>query len=189
MASMERSALLTRKDSTRSAVSAETVLRQARELVRQAEQLGRCSVRADDVAEVADHVAEASCRLANLTLELGQRRVDGVPAWVRRVPCPRDPLPHQATAYLEWLQLSRTPGTVRVHALALRRLVGFMGWPEPISGALSREVIRRHQVALAELLPNPQTRHGALVALRGFLSYAYGEGWLAEDLVAPGRNS
>jgi len=48
--------------------------------------------------------------------------------------------------------------------------------------AVDRDVLRRYQIELADVLPNPRSRARALVALRRFLAYAYDEGWIAPEL-------
>jgi site-specific recombinase XerD len=43
-------------------------------------------------------------------------------------------------------------------------------------------MLRRYQIELAAVLPNPRSRARALVGLRQFLRYAYEEGWLGAEL-------
>ncbi len=47
---------------------------------------------------------------------------------------------------------------------------------------VDRPMLRRYQIELADVLPNPRSRARALVALRRFLAYAYDEGWIAAEL-------
>ncbi|MFN2569205.1 MAG: tyrosine-type recombinase/integrase, partial [Candidatus Dormibacteria bacterium] len=51
-----------------------------------------------------------------------------------------------------------------------------------LCAAIDREMLRRYQVELADVLPNSRSRARSLVALRQFLSYAYDEGWTSSEL-------
>ena len=53
---------------------------------------------------------------------------------------------------------------------------------DDLCAAVDRSVLRRYQIELADVLPNPRSRARALVALRRFLAYAYDEGWIAPEL-------
>lgn len=104
--------------------------------------------------------------------------------WPARIPGPRDQLPAQVVEYLEWLTVvrNRPATTIRTYRQHLAKFVAFLGTnvdlrsPDVLEG-LDRAVLRRYQVELAGVLPHPRSRAGALVALRGFLSFAYDEGW------------
>ena len=69
---------------------------------------------------------------------------------------------------------------MRAYRQDLAKFVAFMRRREladSFTAAVDRGGLRRYQIELAEVLPNPRTRARALVALRQFLSYAYDEGW------------
>lgn len=110
-----------------------------------------------------------------------------LPAWRQAIPAPREALPAEVEEYLDWLrvQRNRSPATVRVYQESLRKFVGFMrsrGASNDICVALDRALLRRYQVELADVLPNPRTRARALVALRQFLAFAFDEGWIERNL-------
>jgi integrase/recombinase XerD len=84
------------------------------------------------------------------------------------------------------VQRNRPLTTVRAYRQDLAKFWAFArhaGLPaDDVARALDRARLRRYQVELAEVLPNPRTRARALVALRRFLAYAYDEGWTAAEL-------
>jgi integrase/recombinase XerD len=110
-----------------------------------------------------------------------------LPAWAERVPGPEDPLPERVQQFLDHLrvQRNRPPTTVRAYRYDLAKFVAFMrgrgGGDDPFAG-LDRAALRRYQIELADVLPNPRTRARALVALRQMLVYAYEEGWTPAEL-------
>jgi integrase/recombinase XerD len=112
------------------------------------------------------------------------RTVTG-PAWAVRIPGPSDPLPQQMQQYLEYLsvQHNRPATTVKAYRQDLAKFAAFMRKPRngSLCKAITRDVLRRYQIELAEVLPHARTRARALVALRRFLSYAYDEKWTAEE--------
>ena len=89
--------------------------------------------------------------------------------------------------FLDWLRIQRNrpTTTVRAYRQDLAKFVAFMRC-RPLSAdftaAVDRAALRRYQIELADVLPNPRTRARALVALRRFLSYAYDEGWSDGEL-------
>lgn len=110
-----------------------------------------------------------------------------VPQWSTRVAGPRDELPEQVEQFLDWqrIQRNRPATTVRAYRQDLAKFVAFMrgrGADEDVCSSLDRAVLRRYQIELADVLPNPRSRARALVALRRFLGYAYDEGWIAPEL-------
>jgi site-specific recombinase XerD len=130
-----------------------------------------------------------------------------LPAWVAQVPGPEQPLPVQVQQFLDHLrvQRNRPPTTVRAYRGDLAKFVAFArsrargqatvpapgpgndpgsaGAPaDDICAGLDRAALRRFQIELADVLPNPRTRARALVALRQFLGYAYDEGWTPAEL-------
>jgi integrase/recombinase XerD len=112
-----------------------------------------------------------------------------LPAWAAAVPGPSDPIHDDVEQYLAWLrvQRNRPATTARAYRQDLAKFAAFWRTRRPLDGGhllagLDREALRRYQVELAEILPNPRTRARALVALRQFLLYAHDEGWTAEDL-------
>jgi integrase/recombinase XerD len=110
------------------------------------------------------------------------------PAWLEQIPGPRDPLPDQVQQYLDMLRIQRNRPltTVRAYRQDLAKFVAFCRHADlprdHLAEALDRSHLRRYQIELAEVLPNPRTRARALVALRRFLAYAYDEGWTAAEL-------
>jgi integrase/recombinase XerD len=110
------------------------------------------------------------------------------PAWADTIPGPHDPLPEQLQQYLDMLRIQRNRPltTVRAYRQDLAKFWAFCrqaGLPaDAVAQSLDRAMLRRYQVELAEVLPNPRTRARALVALRRFLGYAYDEGWTAAEL-------
>jgi len=84
--------------------------------------------------------------------------------------------------------------TVRAYRQELAKFVAYLSTlvdvrsPDMLE-ALDRGVLRRYQVQLADVLPNPRSRSRSLVALRSFLNYAYDEGWtstlLSRQIVLP----
>jgi len=110
-----------------------------------------------------------------------------LPAWARSIPGPRDPLPDQVEQFLDWLRVQRNrPGTTaRAYRQDLAKFVAFLRTrplAENLVAAVDRAALRRFQIELAEVLPNPRSRARALVALRRFLTYAYDEGWIEQEL-------
>lgn len=102
------------------------------------------------------------------------------------MPSPSDPLPDQVQQYLDWLRIQRNrpATTVRAYRQDLAKFVAFQR-QRPGAGftaTIGRADLRRYQIELAEVLPNPRSRARALVALRRFLAYAYDEGWTTEEL-------
>jgi len=110
-----------------------------------------------------------------------------LPAWAAHVPGPQDPLPDEVEQFLDWMrvQRNRPATTVRAYRQDLAKFVAYMR-TRPIGdrfcSGLDRSVLRRYQIELADVLPNPRTRARALVALRRFLVYGYDEGWIAPEL-------
>ena len=109
------------------------------------------------------------------------------PAWASEIPGPADPMPDQVQQFLDWLRIQRNRPvtTVRAYRQDLTKFVAFMRrrpLGDDFTTAVDRAALRRYQIELAEVLPNPRTRARALVALRRFLSYAYDEGWTATEL-------
>jgi len=110
-----------------------------------------------------------------------------VPEWTARVPGPRDPLPDQVEQFLDWLrvQRNRPATTARAYRQDLAKFVAFMRTEplrEQFCTGVDRGLLRRYQIDLAAVLPNPRSRARALVALRRFLAYAYDEGWIATEM-------
>jgi integrase/recombinase XerD len=110
------------------------------------------------------------------------------PGWAAQIPGPSDPLPEQLQQYLDMLRIQRNrpATTVRAYRQDLAKFWAFCrhaGVPaDRLAESLDRARLRRYQIELAEVLPNPRTRARALVALRRFLGYAYDEGWTAAEL-------
>lgn len=105
--------------------------------------------------------------------------------WFAHIPGPRDRLPDQVEEWLEWLsvQRNRPMTTVRAYRQDIAKFVAFLDVRGPdILEAVDRALLRRYQVELAGLLPNPRTRARALVTLRSFLNFAFDEGWTATRL-------
>jgi integrase/recombinase XerD len=110
-----------------------------------------------------------------------------LPAWAGETPGPQDPLPDQVQQFLDWLRIQRNrpATTVRAYRQDLAKFVAFMRrrpLADGFTAAVDRACLRRYQIELADVLPNPRTRARALVALRQFLSYAYDEGWSDGEL-------
>ena len=113
----------------------------------------------------------------------------GRPAWARHIPGPREQLPPQVGSYLDWLSVERNrpDTTVRTYRQDLAKFVAFLSTtvdlrsPDVLEG-VDRAVLRRYQIELADVLPNPRTRNRSLVVLRNFLRFAYDEGWTAKEL-------
>jgi integrase/recombinase XerD len=110
------------------------------------------------------------------------------PAWADTIPGPHDPLPDQLQQFLDMLRVQRNRPltTVRAYRQDLAKFWAFArhaGVPaDHMARSLDRARLRRYQVELAEVLPNPRTRARALVALRRFLAYAYDQGWTSAEL-------
>jgi integrase/recombinase XerD len=84
------------------------------------------------------------------------------------------------------IQRNRPLTTVRAYRQDLAKFCAFCRAAgiarDDLAQTLDRARLRRYQVELAEVLPNPRTRARALVALRRFLAYAYDEGWTSAEL-------
>jgi integrase/recombinase XerD len=114
------------------------------------------------------------------------------PGWTAHVPGPHEPLPAALEDFVVWLrvQRNRPPTTVRAYRQDLAKFAAFMraagagpsAEPRAWLAGVDRALLRRYQVELADVLPNPRTRARALVGLRRFLSYAYDEGWTPGEL-------
>ncbi|HXZ98938.1 MAG TPA: tyrosine-type recombinase/integrase [Candidatus Binatia bacterium] len=109
------------------------------------------------------------------------------PRWTSQVPGPDQPLPDQVQQFLDHLRIQRNrpATTVRSYRSDLAKFVAFWQsrWAEQdLCGGLDRGRLRRYQIELADVLPNPRSRARALVALRQFLRYAYDEGWTPAEL-------
>ncbi|HET9051718.1 MAG TPA: tyrosine-type recombinase/integrase [Candidatus Dormibacteraeota bacterium] len=116
-------------------------------------------------------------------------RASRVPAWALSIPGRQDPLPEPVEDFLVWLrvQRNRPPTTVRAYRQDLAKFTAFVRDRRgPAEGSwldgIDRALLRRYQVELAEVLPNPRSRARALVGLRRFLSHAYDEGWTPLEL-------
>jgi integrase/recombinase XerD len=110
-------------------------------------------------------------------------------AWAQSIPGPSEALPDEVEQFLEWvlIERNRPATTVRAYRCDLAKFVAFLGChgyriDQHMDKASARVVLRRYQVELADVLPNPRTRARALVALRQFLAYACDEGWTDLDL-------
>ena len=108
-------------------------------------------------------------------------------AWAASIPGPSDPLPDQVQQYLDWLhiQKNRPLTTVRAYRQDIAKFVAFMRTrplEQSFCAAIDRSALRRYQIELADVLPNPRSRARALVAVRRFLGYAYDEGWTEFEL-------
>jgi integrase/recombinase XerD len=102
--------------------------------------------------------------------------------WSAHIPGPRDRLPDQIEEWLEWLsvQRNRPATTVRAYRQDIAKFVAFLDVRGPdILEGVDRALLRRYQIELAGVLPNPRTRARALVTLRSFLNFAFDEGWTA----------
>jgi site-specific recombinase XerD len=95
-------------------------------------------------------------------------------------------MPAQVEEWLEWLRVlrNRPMTTVRAYRQELAKFVAYLSTlvdvrSPDILEAVDRGVLRRYQMQLADVLPNPRSRARSLVALRSFLNYAYDEGWTA----------
>jgi integrase/recombinase XerD len=110
------------------------------------------------------------------------------PAWVAQIPGPQDPLPDQVQQFLDMLRIQRNRPltTVRAYRQDLAKFCAFCRAADVprdrLAESLERAMLRRYQIELADVLPNPRTRARALVALRRFLAYAYDEGWTSAEL-------
>ncbi|MGH9205300.1 MAG: tyrosine-type recombinase/integrase, partial [Acidimicrobiales bacterium] len=110
-------------------------------------------------------------------------------AWARHIPGPADPLPAQVEQWVLCLAVERNRPltTVRTYRQDVAKFVAFLSTmvdprsPDVLEG-VDRAVLRRYQLELAEVLPNPRSRNRALVALRSFLRFAYDEGWTMVEL-------
>ena len=111
------------------------------------------------------------------------------PAWAISIPGPSEKLPSEFEQFLDWLrvQRNRPDTTVRAYRQDLAKFVAFLATqvdlrsPDLLEG-LDRGVLRRYQMELAGVLPNPRTRSRVLSTLRTFLGFAYDEGWTAKEL-------
>jgi site-specific recombinase XerD len=123
---------------------------------------------------------------------LSQRRPNAphrsrLPAWVDQIPGPGDHLPDQVQQFLDYLhvQRNRPATTVRAYRQDLAKFVAFSRarqLADDLCAGVDRAMLRRYQIELAAVLPNPRSRARALVGLRQFLRYAYEEGWLGAEL-------
>ncbi|MFZ0128840.1 MAG: tyrosine-type recombinase/integrase [Candidatus Dormiibacterota bacterium] len=109
------------------------------------------------------------------------------PAWASNVPGPRDSLPDQVEQFLDWLRVqgNRPSTTVRAYRQDLAKFVAYLRTRprgDVLLAGVDRPLLRRYQIELADVLPNPRSRARALVALRRFLGYAYDEGWVTAEL-------
>ncbi len=103
-------------------------------------------------------------------------------------------MPAQFGTYLEWLSVERNRPrtTVRTYRQDLAKFVAFLSTtvdlrsPDVLEG-VDRAVLRRYQIELADVLPNPRTRNRSLVVLRNFLRFAYDEGWTDEGVEPAGH--
>jgi site-specific recombinase XerD len=113
----------------------------------------------------------------------------GRPVWAAHIPGPSDPLPAPIAQWLEDLAVvrNRPATTVRAYRQAVAKFVAYLSTlvdlrsPDLLE-ALDRSVLRKYQIELAGVNPNPRTRARDLVALRSFLSFAYDEGWTDKEL-------
>jgi integrase/recombinase XerD len=115
------------------------------------------------------------------TLRVPPSRDDHI-TWRDHIPGPRDRLPAQVEEWLEWLsvQRNRPATTVRAYRQDLAKFVAFLDVRGPdILEGVDRSVLRRYQLELAGVVPNPRTRARTLTALRSFLNFAFDEGWTA----------
>jgi integrase/recombinase XerD len=111
------------------------------------------------------------------------------PAWASNIPKPADRLPRRVEDWLEWIRVvrNRPATTLRVYRADVAKFVAFLAStvdlrsPDLFEG-LDRTSLRRYQLELAGVLPNPRSRNRALVTLRNFLGFAYDEGWTDKDL-------
>src|SRR5205807_10541124 len=99
-----------------------------------------------------------------------------LPVWAAHVPGPQDPLPDEVEQFLDWLrvQRNRPATTVRAYRQDLAKFAAFMTGrrrqPSLFGAGVDRSALRRYQLELADVLPNPRSRARALVALRRFLA-------------------
>jgi len=111
-----------------------------------------------------------------------------LPAWSAQIPGPHDELPEQIEQFLDQLRIQRNRPltTVRAYRQDLAKFWAFCrqaGLPrEQFAQGLERAHLRRYQIELAEVLPNPRSRARALVGVRRFLTYAYDERWTSAEL-------
>jgi integrase/recombinase XerD len=105
-----------------------------------------------------------------------------LPAWAHAVPGPSELLPGEVQQFLDWLRIQRNrpETTIRAYRQDLAKFVAFMAFQA--SPIIDRDSLRRYQLELADVIPNPRTRARALVALRQFLGYASDEDWSERDL-------
>lgn len=108
------------------------------------------------------------------------------PPWAAVVPGPTDPLPQEVEQFLDFLRIQRNrpSSTVRGYRQDLAKFVAFSKATagNRLCPTIDRASLRRYQVELAQVLPNPRSRARALVALRRFLGYSYDEGWTPTEL-------
>ena len=114
-------------------------------------------------------------------------RAEAAPDWANNIARPRDALPSEIQEFLDWLRIvrNRSPNTVRGYRNDLAKFAAFAGHRSRVDGVcagVDRGTLREFQIALATVLPCPRSRARALVALRGFLAFAYDEGWTDCDL-------
>jgi integrase/recombinase XerD len=110
-----------------------------------------------------------------------------LPGWAAAVAGPEEPIPAQVQQFLDHLRIQRNrpATTIRSYRTDLAKFVAFRGersGDDEVCAGLDRAQLRRYQIELADVLPNPRSRARALVALRQFLRYAYDEGWTPAEL-------
>ena len=118
------------------------------------------------------------------TLRVPPSRDDHI-TWHDHIPGPHDRLPAQVEEWLEWLAVlrNRPATTVRAYRQDIAKFVAFLDVRGPdILEGVDRAVLRRYQIELASVVPNPRTRARVLTALRSFLNFAFDEGWTASLL-------
>jgi len=94
-----------------------------------------------------------------------------------------------ADEYLTYLAVdrARSPQTLRAYSADLQMAIDYwdgLKHPPQTVGDLSKDLVRAYQRHLGQLGLALSSRARRLQGLRGFLRYAQGEGWTAEDLAA-----
>lgn len=110
-----------------------------------------------------------------------------LPAWTAAIPGPEAVVPAQVQQFLDHLRIQRNrpATTVRSYRSDLAKFIAFRrgrAEGDDLCSGLDRGELRRYQIELSEILPNPRSRARALVALRQFLRFASDEGWTAAEL-------